>query len=72
VLRSRFDVTGDDSPVPAIAALMRFCDEIIDENPTLYLAYVLWAEYFMTLVGGESTRPTTSRSSIDSSRTRPC
>ena len=53
VLRSRFDVTFDDAPVPAILTLMRFCEETIDRNPVLYLAYVLWAEYLSTLIGGE-------------------
>ncbi len=52
-LRSRFMGLGHDEPVPSIAALMEFCEETIDREPCLYLAYVFWAEYFVTLVGGE-------------------
>ena len=55
-LRSRFVVMGDDEPVTSIVALMRFCEETIDRDPALYLAYVFWAEYFVTLVGGDLVR----------------
>jgi hypothetical protein len=53
VLRSRFHLGGDDAPVPSIVALMRFCEDTIDRNPVLYLAYVLWTEYMTTLLGSE-------------------
>ncbi len=53
VLRARFGTQSDDHPVPAMIELMRHIEEIIDRDPALYLAYILWAEYFTVLVGGE-------------------
>jgi hypothetical protein len=58
-LAAFFDVYGfrpDDEPVPALRELQRFLVRTIDEDPTLYLAYIFWAEYFVVLVGAEFIR----------------
>lgn len=53
VLRAEFGTRCDDRPVPAMVELLRYIEQIIDRDPSLYLAYILWAEYFTVLVGGE-------------------
>lgn len=53
VLRSSRDLTAHSAPVPAAIELNAFLQRVIDRDPVLYLAYVLWAEYFTTLAGGE-------------------
>ena len=49
----RVRTDGLHDVLPTIAALMHFIDEIIDEDPTNYLAYVLFAEYFLVVLGPE-------------------
>ena len=53
VLRRSSGATGRCEPVPAAEELDAFLSATIDRDPVLYLAYVLWAEYFTVLAGGE-------------------
>jgi pyrroloquinoline quinone (PQQ) biosynthesis protein C len=53
VLRDHGDFAHHRDPAPSAVVLNRFLQRTIHRDPVLYLAYVLWAEYFTTLVGGE-------------------
>ncbi len=50
--------------VPGIIGLIDFTKETIDRDPELYLAYMFWAEYMTTLVGGEFCRALVQRCGV--------
>lgn len=50
-LRDRFGVAVPDAPTPAMRELVGYVARVVDDDPTLYLAYILFAEYFTVLVG---------------------
>lgn len=50
-LAERFGALGAVSPAPAIVALRRFNEQLIDSDPRLYVAHILCVEYFTVLVG---------------------
>ena len=52
VFRSTFGVDPDD-PVSAMRELYRFVVRMIDRDTTLYVAYILWVEYFTVLAAPE-------------------
>ena len=51
-------------PVEGIVDLIAFTRDTIDRDPELYLAYMFWAEYMTTLVGGEFSRALVHRCGI--------
>jgi pyrroloquinoline quinone (PQQ) biosynthesis protein C len=61
VLRGHRKIVSQPSPVPAAIRLSAFLRRTIEKDPVLYLAYLLWAEYFTTLVGGEVIEHLVSR-----------
>jgi hypothetical protein len=46
-----FGDIGQVTPSPSIVGLARFIERLIDEDPRLYVAYVLCVEYFTVLLG---------------------
>jgi hypothetical protein len=50
-LAERFGSLGTVTPAPAIVALRRFNEELIDADPRLYVVHILFVEYFTVLVG---------------------
>jgi hypothetical protein len=46
-----FGAIGAVSPAPSIVALGRFNERLIEEDPRLFVAYMLCAEYFTVLIG---------------------
>jgi len=52
-LARQFRLDRAPSPVPSILALAQYLHNLIDDDPRLYVAYILWAEFFTVLLGGE-------------------
>jgi hypothetical protein len=52
----RCDDRRSRKAAPSAVRLNEFLCRTIDRDPLHYLAYVFWAEYFTTLVGGELVR----------------
>lgn len=50
-LRARFGTEAPPDIAPALLDLLRFIDETIERDPTLYLAYILFAELHIVLMG---------------------
>jgi hypothetical protein len=61
-----YGISPDPTPVPAIAKLQAFLEETIDADPTLYLSYVFWAEYFVLLVGADFVQCLVTRCGLPS------
>lgn len=40
-------------PVPSILTLATYLEQLIDQDPRLYLTYILWAEFITALLGTE-------------------
>jgi hypothetical protein len=55
-LTDRFGVVVPEDPMPAMKVLVDANASTIRENPVLYLAYILFAEYFMVVIGPEWLR----------------
>jgi pyrroloquinoline quinone (PQQ) biosynthesis protein C len=51
--RTAFGIKIDHGVTPSLGALLTHLARTIDEDPTLYLAYILFAEYFTVLEGPE-------------------
>jgi hypothetical protein len=51
--RSSFGIEADAEMTPSLRSLLAYLEKTIDEDPTLYLAYILFAEYFTVLEGPE-------------------
>jgi pyrroloquinoline quinone (PQQ) biosynthesis protein C len=51
--RAHLNVDAQDGVVPSLDALLTYLARTIDEDPTLYLAYILFAEYFTVLEAPE-------------------
>lgn len=51
--REAFGIEVDGTIMPSLAALVEYLNKTIDEDPTLYLSYILFAEYFTVLEGPE-------------------
>lgn len=45
--------TQTSHPVPSIFALAAYLEELIEEDPRLYVTYILWAEFITALLGTE-------------------
>lgn len=52
-LEERFETREDSSVSPAIRELIAFIERTIDDDPQRYLAYILFAEYLIVLLGPE-------------------
>jgi hypothetical protein len=52
-LRDSFGVASEGAVTPALRSLLAYLEETIDQDPTLYLSYILFAEYFTVLEGPE-------------------
>lgn len=50
---AQLDVQCDSTIMLSMSALLTFLRDTIDEDPTLYLAYILFAEYLTVLQGPE-------------------
>jgi hypothetical protein len=48
-----FGRQASQDPLPTMFALVRSNSEMIEEHPALYLSYILFAEYFHVVMGGE-------------------
>jgi hypothetical protein len=55
-LTARFGVTSPKAPARSIASLLDYLRTIIVEEPTQYLAYILFVEYVTVLIGPEWLR----------------
>jgi hypothetical protein len=67
-LRSRFggeEPTG--GPTPSLLGLLHHIEETIDRDPALYLAYILFAEYHVVLMGPRWLRLLEERCGIPAS-----
>jgi hypothetical protein len=64
VLRSTFVLDADEEPVPAMCELMQYLQRTIDEDCRLYLGYIVWAEYFTVLAGGEVVKHLVERNGV--------
>lgn len=53
VLSERSGMTATAGILPAMRDLVDFLAQLIDRDPSLYLAYILFAEYFLVLLGPE-------------------
>jgi pyrroloquinoline quinone (PQQ) biosynthesis protein C len=52
-LARRSGATATDAVVPAMSEMLAFIESLIDRDPTLYLAYILFAEQLVVLMGPE-------------------
>lgn len=52
-LARRTGVVTPDAVVPTMTALILHIEALIEEDPALYLAYILFAEQLIVLMGGE-------------------
>jgi pyrroloquinoline quinone (PQQ) biosynthesis protein C len=50
-MAKQVEADGLHEVLPAIQSLMNFIERIIDEDPTIYLSYVLFAEYLVVVLG---------------------
>lgn len=51
LFRERFGSDADGSLAPALLTQLRWIEALIDRDPALYLAYILFAEYLIVLMG---------------------
>lgn len=52
-ISAKFGVSVHEEPIPAAKTIVRGNAETIERSPFFYLAYVLFAEYFMVVMGPE-------------------
>lgn len=67
-LRTRFGESSLEAEVtPSLRRLMRLLDDAIERDPALYLAYILFAEYHVVLIGPRWLEVLEARCGIPSS-----